>query len=487
VQLKDGVTLKWGGLEAVRIIAGQLSSGAFPLTANPGSIGDIELIINPDLQNPITITFSGQEEEIPVGSEMTISATTSEPVDSYQWYINGTLLTSETGPSITIGSSLAPGVYRLDLVVTNGNIISTGYIVFTVGSAQAGAVIALAAGSYHSLALKSDGTVWAWGNNYEGQLGNGTNTDSLRPVQVSNLTHITAIAAGDFHNLALKDDGTVWAWGYNRFGALGDGTTQDKNLPVQVSNLTNVRAIFTGDYYSLAIKDDGKAWAWGHSLYGELGNGTATDMYLPVQVSNLTDVTFLSGSMYHTMGLTGDGLVWSWGLNGYLFGNGTTSSSTVPVLTGNITNAATFACGDLHCIALKNDGTVWAWGKNEFGQLGDGTTVSISPLPVLVSNLTNISAISSKENHSLALKSDGTVWAWGLNDNGQLGNGTVANSNLPVQVSILTNVVLICSGVYHNLALTGDGQVWAWGWNEKGQFGDGTTTGSNAPVRVNGI
>jgi hypothetical protein len=155
----------------------------------------------------------------------------------------------------------------------------------------------------HSLALKDDGTVWAWGYNGYGQLGNGTNTDSNVPVQVSGLTGITAIAWGGSHSLALKNDGTVWAWGYNGYGQLGNGTNTDSNLPVQVSSLTGITVIAGGSRHSLALKNDGTVWAWGYNGYGQLGNGTNTDSNVPVQVSGLTGITAIAGGGYHSLAI----------------------------------------------------------------------------------------------------------------------------------------------------------------------------------------
>ena len=200
-------------------------------------------------------------------------------------------------------------------------------------SRQAGSlanVIAIAAGGSHTLALKSDGTVWAWGDNGYGHLGDGTTTERYTPVQVSGLTGVIAISAGGYHSAALKSDGTVWAWGWNCEGQLGNGTTSDVNpFPVQVSGLTAVKAIAAGANYSKALKSDGTVWAWGAGYYGQLGDGTTVSKYTPVQVSGLTGVAAIGSGEYQ-----------------------------------------------FHSIALKSDGTVWTWGYNYYGQLGDGTTIN---------------------------------------------------------------------------------------------------------------
>ena len=368
-------------------------------------------------------------------------------------------------------------------------------------------VIAVAGGSDHSLALKNDGTVWAWGSNEFGELGNGNaGVNSATPVQVSGLTGVVAIAAGSFHSLALKSDGTAWAWGDNYEGQLGnnDPNYSNSSVPVQVedptgtSTLTGVVGIAAGREHSLALKSDGTVWAWGGDYYGQLGDSN-TNLFsssLPVQVKDPTGSFYLSGvaavaaGAFHSLALKSDGTVWGWGDNAYgELGNGQSDNtgygvSQLPVqvsdptgkstLTGIVAIAAGGGLpglpgqapstgGDDYSLAVKSDGTVWAWGNNGSGQLGDNSTTS-SALPIQVkdstgtSTLTGVVAIAAGveflgAGHSLALKSDGTAWAWGDNGSGQLGNNSTTESNLPVPVSNLTGVVAISGGGDQSLAI----------------------------------
>jgi len=323
---------------------------------------------------------------------------------------------------------------------------------------------AIAGGGLHSLALKSDGTVWAWGRNNYGQLGDLTFTTTSVPVQVVGLSNMTVIAAGFDHTLALERNGTVWAWGRNDYGQLGDGTNATTNGPVPVSGLFGIRAIAGGGLHSLALKSDGTVWAWGYNLLGQLGNGTYTTSNTPVQVSGLTNVIAIAGGYFHNLALKSDGTVWTWGWNYYgQLGDGTYSyDSNTPVQVSGLTGMIALAGGGSHSLALRSDGRVWAWGSNDVGQLGNGGTNTTSNTPVPVSGLIGVTVIAGGEFHSLALKSDGTVWAWGRNDRGQLGDGTnppIVSTNTPVQVSGLTGQAAIAGGEHHSLALNGLSQV----------------------------
>ena len=359
-------------------------------------------------------------------------------------------------------------------------------------------VTAIAAGCQHTVALKSDGTVWAWGDNYYGELGDGTTTQRLTPVQVPGLTGVTAIAAGSGHTVALKTDGTVWAWGLNYYGQLGDGTTTDKPTPVQVSGLTGVTAIGGGGNYdrvverccdhTVALKTDGTVWAWGYNGDGGLGDGTTTNRSTPVRVSGLTGMTAIAAGWFHTIALKSDGTVWAWGNNGEgQVGDGTGTGRLTPVQVTGLTGVTAIAAGGWHTVALRSDGTVWAWGYNYDGELGDGTTAWSRLIPVEVSGLAGAAAIAAGGYHTVALKSDGTLWAWGSNGSGELGDGTRWDSFAPVRVSGLTGATAIATGYFHTVALKGDGTLWAWGENSCGELGDGTTTPRPAPVQVFGL
>jgi len=343
--------------------------------------------------------------------------------------------------------------------------------------------IDMAAGFYHTIALKKNGTVWAWGNNENGQIGDGTTEDSVIALPTLELTGIRKLAAGDFFSLALKDDGTVWAYGQNDFGQLGDGTVEDRTQAVQVSGLTNIVGIAAGDAHSVALRDDGSVWTWGANRYGQLGDGTSGDSRTPLRVSALSDVIAVAAGGGWTMALKSDGTVWSWGQNdvGQL-GDETTDNRNTPALISALSDVEAIAAGDYHGLALNTDGTVSAWGSNQEGQLGNGSFTG-SLAPVQVSGLTAVTAIDAGSQHSIARLSDGTVRSWGWNKYGQLGDGTNDRRNQPVQVSGMSGATTVSAGGDFSLALRTDGTVWAWGHNRYGQFGDGSLNDRNIPVQ----
>ncbi len=333
------------------------------------------------------------------------------------------------------------------------------------------------------------------------------------------------VSAGMYHNLALKEDGIVWAWGYNSAGRLGDGTEEDREKPVQVKGpggvgfLTDVVAISAGHSHSLALKSDGTVWAWGLNTSGQLGNGTTENSHTPVQVMRrakpdplpLQNVVAISAGTSHNLALLKDGTVMAWGWNGRgQLGDGTAENRTraVPVKgfegEGVLSDIVKVTAGDNHSLALNKDGNVWAWGCNASEQLGNNcdeprqhtpvhvvypTTIPSPPFIDYVP-LDNIIAISAGDNHSLAVNENGIALAWGGNNHGQLGNDSNTDRNfaLPVRNEIddgpLDYISSVSAGKYYSLALTQGGSVWAWGDNDWGQLGDGSTDQRLLPVAV---
>ncbi|WP_174590684.1 RCC1 domain-containing protein [Methanocella conradii] len=364
-------------------------------------------------------------------------------------------------------------------------------------SAQAGALspqaVAIAASNCTSVALLEDGSVWQWGH-----VCDGVAWSAPHRVDISG---VRQIAAGSGHVLALKSDGTVWAWGSNAHGELGDGTNENSLEPVQVAGLTGVKAISAGKGFSLALKGDGSVWAWGSNTYGQLGKNPLSFMgsLTPIQVEGLEDVVSISCGGSHCFALQENGVLWAWGENSHgILGDGTNESQFKPVKP-KIKDVKAFDAGELsHALAVKEDGSVWAWGFNYKGQLGTGG-VSLSDQgrislgreadnynPDIVRGVSDAKAVAAGGSHSVALASDGSVWAWGSNSDGQLGLGHAGGSDVtsPTRVQGIEGVTAIAAGMYHTLALKGDGSVWAWGSNSDGQLGNASFSAASSPVPV---
>ena len=449
-------------------------------------------------------------------------------------------------------------------------------------------VAAVAAGSQTSYAVTLDGAVWAWGYNGYGELGDGTTNDRHSPVQVVGLTGVTAVAAGSFHALARKVDGTVWGWGYNPYGQVGDGTTDDRHAPVQAVGLTDVTQIAAGGYHSLARKSNGTAWSWGTNWYGELGLGTYGDALTPTPVPSLSSVTWVASGINHSLFRKDDGSLWACGDNGggelgeriaerpilpgsrigprigggrgwrvritrwRSKGTGRSGSGEATPMARRAWDGFSVSPGPLRCwesptpspwtgerpsapfseatarcgpwvgttaanwatgpafpegrrhrspasppsyrwlaeiltrwCAVRN-GSLWAWGYNGYGQVGDGTNADRQS-PVAVSAAGTFVSIAAGNYHSLAARNDGTVWAWGRNTYGQLGDGTITQRDTPVQVPGITTAIAVAAHSDFSLALLSDGTLLAWGSNWYGQLGDGTTTDRHSPVPVTGL
>ena len=379
--------------------------------------------------------------------------------------------------SMTLRASVSP----IKLLLKISFLVLLILIVLPTKEVQAARWKTVSAGINHTVALKGDGTLWAWGQNYRGQLGDGTTTDRLSPAQIGTDAYWQTVVASGEHTVALKDDGTLWSWGFNFFGQLGDGTTINRSLPVQIGAATNWHSVSAGSRHTVAIQGDGTLWAWGDNSNGQLGDGTTTNRSLPVKIGTYPTWESASAGSNHSVAIQGDGTLWAWGYNsnGQL-GDGTTTNKSLPVQIGTATNWQTVSAGYYYTVAIKSNGTLWAWGNNSNGQLGDGTTISRS-LPAQIGTATNWQSVSAGNNHILAIKSDGTLWAWGYNSNGQLGDETTTNKSLPVQIGTATNWQSVSTGSGHTVAIKSDGTLWAWGTS---YFNSVTSTQIKSPVQI---
>ena len=373
----------------------------------------------------------------------------------------------------------------------------------------------------HSIAFRNH-TAMTWGYNGYGQLGNGTNTTSATPTAVPGLVGVIDGDVGGTHTVVFQNISGhvgVRTWGNNAYGQLGDGTQNASAIPVRVQGLNgiDISSVAAGGNHTLALSAGGTVWAWGQNIYGQLGVGdnTGINWFVPVKVgdeangSPFTGVKAISAGGSHSLALTTDGKVWAWGYNGYgqlgqQDANGRTANSDSPLAVmsnysgASLTGVKMIKAGGSHNVALKADGTVWTWGYNGFSQLGTDSANTIDPvtknsfrtLPKQVQEITDtVLAVAAGLDHTLALTSDGIVWAWGFNGYGQLGNNTTKDSAKPVKVQVLgadgktaadlTSVKRIFAVGHHNYAVKNDGTVWAWGNNTTLQLGIAISSNTN--------
>lgn len=351
-------------------------------------------------------------------------------------------------------------------------------------AAHATTVSHISAGANHSVAIDSDGKLWAWGANTLGQLGNGTTTNNRVPLLIGE--GFAQVSAGADHTLAIKNDGSLWAWGNNAYGQLGNGTFTSSNVPVLIG--TDFQQAAAAKYFSVALKTDGSLWTWGNNEVGSLGNGTRatctgantttcppetlSGARQPTQIGTGYSTISTSSSASHALALKPDGSLWAWGLgeSGQI-GNGSSLNTLGPTQVGS--GFATINAGGSSSFAIKTDGTLWAWGSNSSSQLGTGPRSS-ELLPVLVgSGYSQVSA--GGLTHTLALKTDGSLWAWGQNNYGQLGDGTTVLRPTPGKIGT-TRFAKVSGGSLHSMATGLDGSVYTWGRNSTAQTGLGTVT-----------
>jgi alpha-tubulin suppressor-like RCC1 family protein len=364
--------------------------------------------------------------------------------------------------------------------------------------------VAVATGGGTLIALRDDGTVWTWGNMYSGEpvytSVSGHNMSKYfwgqtTPIQVP-ISDVVAIAAGDEYSLALKKDGTVWAWGSNFYGELGDGTTtgtsKDNISIVQVKGLNNVIAISAGSYYSIALKNDGTVWAWGGNWDGHLGDGTRDNRLTPVQVNGLSNVTSIWGASF---AIKDDGSVWTWGptfsspFNNDSNDRGDLIPYQIPGLA-NVKAIDTDQDGGL-TIFIKDDGSVWTWGTDYNGRLGYGANpnngigeIPYVTTPVQAKNLTNVVAVAATYDGGMALKDDGSVWTWGHDGSGELDTGNFGIQYVPEKALDINNVIAISSKTFNSIFLKEDGSVWVCGSGDNGQAGNGMMTYGDGHILV---
>jgi alpha-tubulin suppressor-like RCC1 family protein len=389
---------------------------------------------------------------------------------------------------------------------------------------------AIAAKSAHNIALKADpagglpdnqagGTLWAWGHNGNGQLGDGTTIMRTTPRQIGIASDWSIITAGGSHTISLKTNKTLWVWGNNINGQLGLGDAVNRTTPVLIGFASDWSTVAAGQYYTIALKTPGTLWAWGYNCSGQLGIGNNNDKNTPAQIGNDSDWSKIAAGAKHSISLKTNSTLWAWGFNQFgQLGDGAELEAVwdegeqgwiwirqgrlIPTQIGIDTDWSMIAGGWNHTFALKTNpdtsvGTLWAWGSNYYGQLGLGDTGDGTDrnTPTQVGNNADWSSIATGEYHTIALQTNpagglpdnqagGTLWVWGWNLYGQLGLGNAVNRTTPCQIGIASDWSIITAGVLHTISLKTNKTLWAWGYNSCGQLGLGDTINKNTPMMV---
>lgn len=342
----------------------------------------------------------------------------------------------------------------------------------------------ISTGGFHNYGIRQDGTLWAWGDNQYGVLGDSSFTDQPWPKQLGNSNQWKLISAADRHALGIQMDGTLWGWGDNYPGVFGNGTTISRLKPFQISSDTNWKWVTVGFEFSLALKKDSTLWSWGYNPTGQLGTGNNTSYHAPTRIGSASNWTIISSGNKHSMALNSKGELWSWGQNSYgevgiglPYNNGGVDTPTKLLGTWKY-----ISCGIWNSFGIKTDGTLWGWGRTEFGQINGFNADVLSPEQIGTD--TTWEAVSASEFHVVAIKADGTLWTWGRNIEGQLGDSTRTNHGTPTQVGTANTWKTVFAARRGTLALQTDASLWAWGSNSNGQQGDGTTADKIVPTKV---
>jgi alpha-tubulin suppressor-like RCC1 family protein len=335
-----------------------------------------------------------------------------------------------------------------------------------------------------------ENTVWAWGFAACGALGDNSVTNKSSPVSVvGGFTDWCQVSSGCASSAAVRTNGTIWSWGCAGSSQLGDNTVVSRSSPVSVvGGFTDWCQVNVGLCHTVALRTNGSIWTWGCNLNGQLGDNTTIAKSSPISVvGGFTDWCQVSAGGSHTSAVRTNGTIWAWGSNadGRLGDNTTIGKSSPVSVVGGFTDWCQVSAGSLHTVAIRTNGTIWSWGSNISGRLGDNTIVDKSSPVSVVGGFTDWCQVSTGGSHTAAVRTNGTIWTWGYNACGRLGDNTVVSRPSPVSVvGGFTDWCQVSASNGHTSAIRTNGTIWSWGCNASGQLGDNTIVAKSSPVSV---
>ncbi|MGI8702021.1 MAG: RCC1 domain-containing protein [Nocardioidaceae bacterium] len=351
----------------------------------------------------------------------------------------------------------------------------------------------VAVGTWHSCGIRLNGTLWCWGADKSGELGDGGRSPQFHPVQVGTRTDWVAVMAGHNTGCAIPEDGSLWCWGRGDHGQLGNGDTGIVRTPVRVATATDTGWLaisgsnggygYATDSHTCGVRADGTAWCWGQNDLGQVGNGTQNDQLTPTRVGRSNGWTSVSAGNGMSCGTRAGGGLWCWGTGD--LGNGANERELSPVRIGTSSHWATVSVGAGHTCGTRTDGTLWCWGWNGTGAVGDGTTTERFT-PVQVGTKTTWVSVTAGSASTCGTRADGAALCWGANASGQLGNGTQADTTVPVKVEGGPPAwsVDVTTRYLHSCGVGRNHTLWCWGFNKYGEVGSGTGREVHLPAHV---
>lgn len=451
--------------------------------------GDFAFTTCPHKSYKVTVVVKDTDGKAVEGCSVSENGTVLAMTDSQgmaELYINAGKYQLNFGKSGLEGNSkdikITDEAKKIEVRLTKDKSVSENYIIDNDIANK------ISCGGNHTAVITKDGSLYTWGANDYGQLGNGKNIDVHIPQKIMPEKKFEAVSCYSYNTAAITTDGSLYVWGENSHGQIGDNSTISSNVPKQIMPNTKFKEVSCGKNYTAAITTDGRLYTWGANSFGALGDGTTVERHSPKII--MPEIKFVSiacggGELPgHTAAITTDGRLFLWGYNSYgELGNGLSVLSLVPIEIMPGTKFSMVSCAVNNTAAITKNGTLFIWGRNNCGQLGNGTKISSSSPQKLMPDTKFIDV--SVGSTTVALTTDGILYSWGDNFRGALGNGSnVEDSTVPIKIVLNRKLISVSNSYQFAFSVTENGEFYAWGGNVYGQLGDGTTTNRLTPTLI---